>query len=119
MKIKRPVQILLLTLLLFIFLVTTDPNKISLPLILIPYVLASIIIYRLSVLILGRVYARSANRAKIKLYSLLIAAVSINFALLKSIGQLTVQDGLISLAIIIIAGLYINKFSFSNISGSN
>lgn len=119
MKIKRPIQILLLILILFVFLLTTDPNKISLPLVLIPYILASIIIYRLSALILGRIYADSVNRPKIKLYSLLIAIISINFALLKSIGQLTVQDGLISLSIIIVASLYINKFSFNSISGSN
>lgn len=98
---------------LILFLVFTDPNRISLPLILVPYLLASLIIYRSVNLILFGLFAGTAKKSKIRLYSLIITAVTVNFALLKSIGQITVQDFLISGAIVVVSVIYISRFSLS------
>jgi hypothetical protein len=51
---------------------------------------------------------------KLKLYALIITVLTINFALIKSIGQLTFQDGAISLAIMIVSVIYISKFSLAD-----
>lgn len=114
MKKKHLIQSLLIALLLMLFLMLTNPNEVSLPLILVPYILASLLFYRLFSIILGIWFGTRADRRKIKIYSIVLTVVIINFALLKSIGQLTIQDGLISVAIIVISAIYISKFSISS-----
>lgn len=99
---------------LIFFLVLTDPNRISLPLILVPYLLASLIVYRLVSLVLLGLFAGTVKKSKIRLYALIITAVAVNFALLKSIGQITVQDFLISGAIVVVSVIYISRFSLTN-----
>lgn len=114
MKIKRILEIPLLTGLLLVFLLFTDPNKISLPFIVVPYILGALIVYRILFLLLVLIFKHAIKEAKLKLYSLIATTILVNFALLKSIGQITIQDALISGAIMIISIVYINKFSLSS-----
>ncbi len=112
MRIKRMLEIVVLAAILLLFLLFTDPNNISLPLIIVPYMLGALILYKILLVLLEVFLNGSVKSSKLKLYSLISTAVLINFALLKSIGQITLQDGLISLAIMIVSVIYINKFSF-------
>lgn len=111
MNIKKIVETAAMAAIFGLFLLFTDPNKISLPLILIPYLLAALIIYRVLSFGLKTLLGSSLSSSKLKLYSLILTAVVINFALLKSIGQITLQDGLISAAIVIVSVIYISRFS--------
>lgn len=112
-KIKTLVQTLILILCLIVFLILTNPSEIPLPLILIPYLLFATISYKIASLLLGVLFS-GGNISKVKLYSVIIAVVLTNFALLKSIGQLTFQDAAISAAIVMVSAVYINRFSFEN-----
>lgn len=114
MKIKDMLQILVPVGLLVVFLVSTNPYDISLPFVLIPYLLAAYIFYKLARTLLNVLLSGIVGEAKIKLYSVIATAVIINFALLKSLGELTLQDGLISFAIAAVAIVYIGKFSLSS-----
>ena len=111
MKKKHLIQTVIIVIALILFLVSTNPDSISLPLILVPYLLAALLAYRLFSLVLGVFFGKRGNRRKLRLYSIILTVVVINFALLKSIGQLTFQDGLISVAIIVDSAVYISKFS--------
>lgn len=111
MKKKHLLQTLVIAAALIVFLMFTNPQSVSLPLILVPYLLAAVLVYRLFFLVLNIWFGGARNKRKIRLYSIVVTVVVINFALLKSIGQLTVQDGLISAAIIIVSAIYVSKFS--------
>lgn len=111
---KKIIETAILAAIFVLFILFTNPSRISLPLILIPYLLAALIIYRLFLIGINGIFGRSLSISKLKLYSLITTAVIVNFALLKSIGQITVQDGLISVAIIIVSIVYISKFSLSS-----
>lgn len=113
MSFKKIIETFVLAGLLIIFLGLTDPNNTSLPLILIPYILSALIIYRVLLILLNIALNHSVKSSKLRLYSLVTTAILINFALLKSIGQITFQDALISLAIMIVSVVYISKFSFN------
>lgn len=110
MKIKKIIHVFILAVLMFLFMMLTDPGGIPIPFLLIPYLLLAFIFYNLASLGMEIIF-RGANGSKIRLYSIVIAAVFINFALLKSINQLTVQDAAISMAIVVVSAVYISKFS--------
>ncbi len=112
MRKKSVIQILIVVAVLVGFLCLTDPNNIALPMVVVPYLLIGLLLYKLFILALHLVSRGRIGERKIKLYSIVFSVIAINFALLKSIGQLTVQDSIISVAIILIASLYISKFSF-------
>jgi hypothetical protein len=113
MKVKKTLEALILAGILALFLGLTDPDKIPLYLVLIPYILGALISYRALLILLSLVFNSSVKNSKLRMYSLLTTAILINFALLKSIGQITVQDTLISLAIMVVSVIYISKFSFN------
>lgn len=112
MKTKQLLQILALTSVLIIFLFSTNPNDISLIFILIPYVMIAVIVYKM-VLLLLEFLRLTTNPAKNRLYATIVTVITTNMFLLKSIGQLSFQDGFISLSIILLSTLYISRFSFS------
>ncbi|HEX5456588.1 MAG TPA: hypothetical protein VFW77_04455 [Candidatus Saccharimonadales bacterium] len=112
--IRKIIKILLLTSALVAFLLLTDPNKISLLFVLVPYVLAGVIMYLVLSLVLQALLNGLIEFSKVRLYALIITVLSINFALIKSIGQLTFQDGVISLAIMIVSVIYISRFSLAD-----
>lgn len=111
MKKKHLIRMSIIAATLVIFLISTNPGSISLPLVLVPYALAALLLYELFLLIFAVWFRGGGNKRKIKLYSIILTVVIINFALLKSIGQLTIQDGIISVAIIVVSAIYISKFS--------
>lgn len=112
MKTKQLIHILVLASILVVFLLSTNPNNISLLLILVPYVIIAIIVYKVVLLVLG-LLRLTTNPAKNRLYATIVTVIITNLLLLKSIGQLNFQDGLISLSIILLSSLYISRFSFS------
>jgi hypothetical protein len=114
MKSNRLVKIIIFSGLLTLFLSFSNPSSIPLPLLLVPYLLSGLIIYEIVYLVLDRLVGFPKSKHKLNLYALLITVLFTNFMLLKSIGQLTVQDALISLAIIVVSTVYIGRFSLGN-----
>lgn len=109
MPIKRTIAIALSTVLLFAFTLSTDPHKISLISVLIPFILLGIIFYNTITLGAEKLFGvRKAGR--LRLFSLVGTVVLVNFALLSSIGQLTAQDTLLTALITIVGGFYLYKF---------
>jgi hypothetical protein len=114
MIVRKILKILSLTSVLILFLIMTDPKNISLLFVLVPYILAGLIMYLVISLLLQVLLNGLIAAPKLKLYALIITVLTINFALIKSIGQLTFQDGAISLAIMIVSVIYISKFSLAD-----
>lgn len=111
MKIKNIIETLFLGSSLFIFLAVTNPNNVPLMLLLVPYVLFGLIAYRLFNFFLAMFFAGQIKTTKLKIYSLILTVLTVNFTLLQSLGQITVQDWLISAAIMAVSVMYISKFS--------
>lgn len=109
---SKTVLIFILLISLIVFVSLTNPNDVSLLVILVPFALLGLIIYNVLTLVIGRLYTptKVKNNYKVKLFSFLGAVIVINFALLSSIGQLTVQDGAIAFLITIIGGFYLYRF---------
>jgi hypothetical protein len=113
MIVRKILKILSLTSVLILFLTMTDPKNISLLFVLVPYILAGLVMYLAVSLILEVLLNGLIAVPKLKLYALIITVLTINFALIKSIGQLTFQDGAISVAIMVVSVIYISKFSLA------
>lgn len=112
MKKKNTLKLLALVSTLFLYLVLTNPNQVSLPLILVPFVLLGFIIFLLFKTGLGFFFHESANKGKMTLLAMIVSVIIVNISLLRSIGQLTFQDAAISLLITVVAIIYISKFQF-------
>ncbi len=113
MIVRKILKILSLASVLILFLTMTDPKDISLLFVLVPYILAGLVMYLAISLILEVLLNGLIAVPKLKLYALIITVLTINFALIKSIGQLTFQDGAISMAIMAVSVIYISKFSLA------
>ena len=100
---------LLLLVIMAVFLAATNPNEISLLAILVPFVILGLIIYQLIMALLVIFYDGKSKNNKPKIISVVLSFVIVNFALLSSIGQLTLQDGLIAILIVVIGAFYLYK----------
>lgn len=55
-------------------------------------------------------FGGKGNLTRFSLLAVVISVVLVNFILLRSVDQLTVQDAVLSTAVTLILGVYINKF---------
>jgi len=95
-----------------IFISSTNPHEITLLAILFPFILIGIAFYNLITIVFERLFA-PAKKNKLRIYSLIGTVMLVNFALLSSIGQLTVQDSILALLITAVGGAYLYKFQIS------
>ncbi len=110
---KRIAVTLISVFLFLIFLLFTNPNEVSLAVILIPFVLIGVIIYNVLTLVIEGFFKRSTKKKKVKLFALVGTVILINFTLLSSIGQLTPQDTILAILITLIGGFYLYKFQIT------
>lgn len=84
-----------LSLLIAVFLLT-DPNQVSLAVLLVPFLLIGYLVYSLVTLVFAiRPQAASNKGALTRLIPLSIAFLVVALLLLASLGQLTLRDGLL------------------------
>jgi hypothetical protein len=102
--------LLILVVSLIIFMLNTNPQQVSLGLLLVPFCLIAIIAYVITRYTILVVRKKDKPSAKSIILSVSIAILSVNFLLLRSINQLTLQDVLISFAISAILAFYVTKF---------
>ena len=96
---------------LLIFLMSTDPTKLSLPLLLIPFIWIGLCLYVLIKHVLGHISGRFRRISKNRKTSIAftLAAVPVCMLLLRSIGQLTIRDVLILAGLIAIGTFYVGR----------
>jgi hypothetical protein len=99
---------------LIVFLGLTNPANLSIGLLLIPFLLFGLFIYFLTNFFLA-VFRFSYNDTKRqKAIGLLISLLFTNFAVLQSIGDITIQDIVLAGTITTVVIVYISKFQFSS-----
>lgn len=110
---KRGLVILLIIIALAGFLSLTNPQDLPVGLLLVPFILFGALIY-LSVGSLMELFRfAEGNAAKQGAVSLLFAILFTNFAVLQSIGRITMQDILLAMGITVIVVIYLAKFQLS------
>lgn len=93
-----------------LFFMTTDPDKIPLPLLIVPFLWLFAVVFLLTKLVLH--YKTKASNKQALIISSLLACLLVLLFVFQSIHQLTIRDLLISLAIIGIAGVYLMRADF-------
>jgi hypothetical protein len=96
---------------LAIFLLSTDPRNLSLPLLLIPFIWLGVCLYvaiRYCLTLFSTRYRKISNNRKNSL-AVTLAAIPVCMLLLKSIGQLTIRDVFILAGLIAIGTFYVGR----------
>lgn len=96
------------------FLGLTSPDNLSVGLLLIPFVLLGCFVYFLTMFFLAVFRYSQGDIKRQKAVGFLIALLFTNFAVLQSIGDITVQDILLAMSITVVVIIYITKFQFSS-----
>ena len=109
MKIKYLISFIFLAGFLLVFLMFTNPKDVPLPFILVPFVFFGVVVFLLVRVLLNIFLSGDEKYAKKNLYGAILAVIIVNFALLRSIGQLTFRDGVISVLFTIVVVIYISK----------
>lgn len=93
-----------------LFFMLTDPEKIPLPLLILPFLWLFVVVFLSTKLILQR--KTKASKKQIAIISVSLACLLVLLFVFQSIHQLTIRDLLISLAIIGTAGVYLLRADF-------
>lgn len=110
---SRLITIVMSLLLFFVFISLTNPQEINLLAILIPFILLGVALYNL-ITVTVKVFLRKATKKnKLRLFALVGTAILVNFVLLSSIGQLTLQDTVLTVLITVVGGFYLYKFQIN------
>jgi hypothetical protein len=104
----------LLTGLLFIigpvFLLTTDPNALPLPLLVVPFIWLFSSLFVASWMLLSR--KDNISRRQVALVAGIIASVPVLLAVFQSIHQLSIRDVLLSVGLVVLAAVYMLRADF-------
>lgn len=92
------------------FVTLTNPENIPLAFLLVPFLLIAVIVFTAVDYLVGLFQKDKKSSSRSVVFSAVLTVIIVNFLVLNSVGQLTVQDGLISVAITVILAFYINKF---------
>jgi hypothetical protein len=93
------------------FVVSTNPNKVALPLLIVPFVLLGFVLYQLvSVVLLFSKVQKNSYLGRI--IALSIASLGVGLLLLQSLHQLTWRDSLLTGVFAVLFWLYIWRADF-------
>lgn len=106
------ITIAALTSLLFVIFVVTNPDDISLSLLLIPYIVIGVLAYKIFNVML--IIFSHDNSNKTKLFSLGACFFVVLILLLESLAQLTLKDGLLVFGFTLFFMIYVYKADFLN-----
>jgi hypothetical protein len=93
-----------------LFFILTDPEKIPLPLLILPFLWLFAVVFVSTKLVLR--YRTSATPKQVTIVANLLACLLVLLLVFQSIHQLTIRDVFISLAIIGIAAVYLLRADF-------
>jgi peptidoglycan/LPS O-acetylase OafA/YrhL len=97
---------------LLVFILFTDPNKIALPLLIVPFILIGFILYQVSFGLLSLKKSGASSRYSHKIIPLSIAFLGVCLLLLESLHQLTWKDSLLACGFTILLWLYVSRADF-------
>lgn len=106
---KKFISLITLSVIFVLFLMNTNPNQVSLAMLLIPFIFIGLFIFLILKLSLD-LLNRGKNNKKDFIFSVAASVILVNFLILNSVRQLTIQDGIISVAITLILAFYVGKF---------
>ena len=106
---KKLSLVLLSTILLCLFIMSTDPRKLSAPLLLVPPVLLFVTLFGLAVSVLSAF--TEVPKAKQRLMSGVLASAPVLLLMLASLGQLTGKDAFLSVLFIGGLAVYFSRAS--------
>lgn len=96
---------------LLVFVSITDPNKIALPLLIGPFLLVGYILYQITSLILSLI-TPTATAVFLKIFPLSVSFLGVVLLLLRSLGQLTWRDSLLTVIFVVLLWLYVWRADF-------
>lgn len=105
-RLKPLASIFIPLLALIVFLIATDPYDLPIVLLVVPFILAAVFIYRLSKFLLSNA---GVSKKKSSFISGMITALLLLLLLMQSIRQLTIKDLLILAALLIGVTLYFRR----------
>lgn len=111
---KKIILLATLVACLLAFMLLTRPDQIPLGFLLVPYIMITIIIFVSVNFLIGLFVVDKASKKKVMIFSAILALIAVNFLILRSLGQLTFEDGIISVIIIAVLGFYISKFQIGH-----
>lgn len=95
---------------LLAFLLATNPKNLPLGLLLIPFMLFGVAAYQAIRFFMAIFRYSSDKPTKQRIVALVFTVLLTNFAVLQSVGSITVQDVVLAVAITAVVALYIAKF---------
>lgn len=115
MTIRRRLLIIFLSMFaLMAFLLATNPRDLPLGLLLVPFILFGGLAFHLIRLFMS-LFRYAANKpTRQRLVALIFAVILVNIAILQSVGQPTVQDIILGIAITAVVAIYVSKFQLSS-----
>ncbi|HSX23655.1 MAG TPA: hypothetical protein VLE74_00995 [Candidatus Saccharimonadales bacterium] len=96
---------------LVLFMLFSDPNKIALPLLIVPFILLGFIVYQMTAAVMA-VKKSLKSTYLIKIIPLSVAFLAVCLLLLESLHQLTWKDSLLACGFTILLWLYVGRADF-------
>lgn len=112
-QIKKLIVILLFWVSLLVFMLITHPESLPLPLLIMPFALLAIALYKTARTVL-RVSFRQISDQKVKTMAGVIAVLPTLLLILASIRQLTVRDVAIVFGLLLLLVFYMRRIDFVN-----
>ena len=110
-KLNKIIIILLETGVLALFLMFTNPNKVALPFLIVPFLLMGLIVYQIAQLVIS-LFVTSPTSVTSRLIPVSIAFVLLVISLLESLHQLTWKDSLLVIAFTMLFWIYLARADF-------
>jgi hypothetical protein len=91
-----------------ILLFTTNPQKMPLPVLILPFILIFVLLWLLLKIVLRYFYATTPKR-KLGIFAALLSAFPVVCLLLQSVGQFSVRDFITLVALFVVLWFYLNR----------
>lgn len=108
---KRPLTLLVLYSGFFVFLFATDPRKLSVIWLILPFIWLYLCLFLTFIYVIDWLSANHRHSRRQSLLAGLLAAIPTLMLLLGSVDQLTIKDGLLIFGLGALALFYANKIS--------
>ncbi|MBA3758581.1 hypothetical protein H0X10_03050 [Candidatus Saccharibacteria bacterium] len=113
-QVQKLTILVLLWISLPVFLLVTNPETLPLPLLIIPFVLLLLILYKTAEAVLGITLNRRSSK-RVKIMAGVVAFLPTLLLILASIRQLTVRDSAIVIGLLVMFIFYMRRIDFLKI----
>ena len=110
-QVQKLIILLLIWVSLPIFLLSTNPERLNLIFLIVPYILLFVTLFSIAHMLL-RIFAKEISKVKRRTMSAIFGFLPTLLLLLSSIGQLTVRDTALVLGLLTVVLLYLKRLDF-------